>query len=185
MTREAGGASSPDLLVVGHIAKSHGTRGELFVWPLTDHADAVFAAGQQLLLGDEEGAADEGAPVVVVEAARAFKRGLLLKLEDVDGREEADELARRYLLLPLDALPPAADDELFYHELLAMRVETVEGTVVGLVREVFETEPHHLLEVVGDDGRARLIPFAERIVKQIDRDGRRLVIDPPAGLLEL
>jgi 16S rRNA processing protein RimM len=82
-------------------------------------------------------------------------------------------------------VPPAAEDEVFYHELLGMRVETVAGVVAGVVREVFETEPHHLLEVVDDDGHKRLIPFAARIVRTIDRDGRRLVIDPPPGLLEL
>jgi 16S rRNA processing protein RimM len=185
MSEDAAGRATPDLLVVGQITKAHGTRGEVFVALLTDHADAVFAPGQQLLLGDEEGAADEEARVVVVESVRAFKRGVLLKLETVDDRDTADAFARRYLLLPLAALPPLEPDEVFYHELLDMRVDTIDGQHVGRVQEVFETEPHHLLEVVADDGRSRLIPFAERIIREIDREQRRLVIDPPAGLLEL
>jgi 16S rRNA processing protein RimM len=182
---DGGAPGSPEHLVVGHIAKPHGTRGELFVAPLTDNPDAVFAPGQQLLLGDEEGALAGDAPSVVVETVRPFKRGFLVAFEGVAGREGAEGLARRYLLLPADAVPPPEEDEIFYHELLGMRVETVGGEVAGEVREVFETDPHHLLEVVGDDGRSRLIPFAARIVRTIDRDGRRLVIDPPDGLLEL
>lgn len=178
-------ALAPDHLVVGHITKPHGTRGELFVLPLTDHPDTVFAPGQPLLLGDGEGAPAGDAPSVVVETVRPFKRGLLVGFEGVARREDAEALARLYLLAPADALPPLDDDEVFYHELLGMLVETADGHVVGRVREVYETDPHHLLEVVGDDGKARLVPFAARIVMQVDRSGRRLVIDPPEGLLDL
>jgi 16S rRNA processing protein RimM len=182
---ETGGRARPDHLVVGQVSKAHGTKGELFVWPLTDHAATVFAAGAELLLGDEQGVADADAEIVRVVESRPFKRGLLVKLDGVGSREDADALARRYLLLPADAVPPLAEGEVFYHELLGMAVETVDGAMVGEVREVFETEPHHLLEVKGEGGRLHLIPFAERIVRTIDVEAKRLVIDPPDGLLEL
>jgi 16S rRNA processing protein RimM len=182
---DGGERAAPAHLVVGHITKPHGTRGEVYITPLTDYPETVFAPGQALLLGDEEGALSGDAPSVVVETSRPFKRGLLVAFEGVSGREAAEQLARRYLLLPADAVPGRADDEVFYHELLGMRVETVAGDEAGVVREVFETEPHHLLEVVAGDGRRRLIPFAARIIRTIDREGRRLVIDPPDGLLDL
>ncbi|MGH7505131.1 MAG: ribosome maturation factor RimM, partial [Longimicrobiales bacterium] len=75
--------------------------------------------------------------------------------------------------------------EVFYHQLLGAEVVTVDGSVIGRVREVFETEPAHLLEVQSDEGRLHLIPFAERIVRRVDVDAGRITIDPPAGLLEL
>jgi 16S rRNA processing protein RimM len=185
VAQDAGGRAEPAHLVVGHVAKAHGTRGELQVRPLTDRPTEVFAVGRTLSVGDAAGALDSAATAVVVAGARAFKQGLLVALEGIASREQADLLAGRYLLVPRSEVPAADDDELFYHELLGMRVVTVDGAAVGQVREVFETEPHHLLEVVGDDGRPRLIPFAQRIVREIDRAGARLVIDPPAGLLDL
>lgn len=185
MTADAGERALPEHLVVGHITKPHGTKGELFVWPLTDRPEAVFAPGSELLLGDQDGVLDEDAPVVVIESVRPFKRGLLVKLEQFESREDADEMAQRYVLLPREAVPPLAEGEVFYHDLLGMTVHTVAGAVVGRVREVFETDPHHLLEVKSDSGKLHLIPFAERIVREVDVDGKRLVIDPPEGLLEL
>jgi 16S rRNA processing protein RimM len=182
---EPGERADPAHLVVGHVSKAHGTRGELFVWPLTDRPGDVFVAGRELLLGDEDGALDEDAASVFIEAARPFKRGLLVKLAAVGNRDDADLFARRYLLLASADVPPLDEGEVFYHELLGMSVVGQDGATVGTVREVFETEPHHLLEVVADSGKVHLIPFAERIVREVDRSRRRLVIDPPAGLLEL
>jgi 16S rRNA processing protein RimM len=185
VSADAGERAAPGHLIVGHITKAHGTRGELFVLPLTDRPAEVFLAGRELLLGDADGELGEDAGIVVVEAARAFKRGLLVAFEGSASREDADALAGRYLLLPMEALPPLEEGEVFYHDLLGLEVETVAGEPVGVVREVFDTEPHHLLEVEGVDGRRRLIPFAQRIVRTVDPAARRLVIDPPEGLLDL
>ena len=48
------GREDPRFLVVGHINKSHGTQGELLVWPLTDHPEGVYAPGVVLRLGDAD-----------------------------------------------------------------------------------------------------------------------------------
>lgn len=179
-----GRPAPPDHLVVGHLAKPHGTKGELLVWPLTDAPDEVFAPGRELIVGDEQGELGAAPERWVVERCRPFKRGLLVKFDGLDDRTSVEPLVGRYVLLPASELAEPAGDELMYHQLLGLRVETVDGAVVGQVREVFETEPAHLLEVKGDD-RIHLIPLAWRIVREVDLDGGRLVIEAPPGLLEL
>jgi|SRR5688572_7928540 len=178
-------AETPEHLIVGYIARAHGTRGELFVMPLTESPDDVFVADNELLLGNEDGNVDDESSVITIEEARSFKRGFLVRITGVESRTEAESLAQLYLLVPAAALPPLGDDEVFYHELLGLTVETTDGVLVGRVREVFETEPHHLLEVEDDHGKRRLIPYAARIITQLDRANRRIIIDPPEGLLEL
>lgn len=179
------GRSVPEHLVVGHVAKAHGTKGELFVMPLTDSPDEVFAEGASLLLGNADGELDDESTEVVIEESRPFKRGELLKLAGIEDRTAAELLAGRYLLAPTAALVPPAEGELYYHQLLGMQVVTTDGERVGRVREVFEAQPADLLEVKADDGRLHLIPFAERIVRSVDVAAGRLVIEPPPGLLEL
>ena len=177
--------TDPERLVVGQITKPHGNRGELFVWPLTDRPDEVYAPGRELLLGDEAGEAETDALVLVVEGTREFKRGLLVRFAGVETRSAAEELARRYLLVPLEALEPLAEGEVFYHQLLGATVETVAGEAIGTVREVYDIEPAHLLEVEAPDGRRHLVPFTERVIRQVDGEAKRVVIDPPEGLLDL
>jgi 16S rRNA processing protein RimM len=177
--------TQPSHLVVGHVTKPHGTKGELFVWPLTDSVGDVYAPGRSVLIGDEHGQLDPDGGSLFVESARDFKRGLLVKFEGRTDRQAVKDLANRYLLVPIEEAPQRDEAEVYYHELLGMQVVTKEGESIGEVREVYETEPAHLLEVKSSSGKVHLIPFAERIVKEVDPESRRIVIKPPPGLLDL
>jgi len=178
------GSDRPEWLVVGQISKPHGNKGEVLVWPLTDSPEAVFAEGRELLLGDREGAPGDPLEKLAVQARRPYKRAWLVTLAGIEDRNAAEEIAGRYLLIPIDEAEPREEGELFYHELLGAEVVRTDGSVVGRVREVYDTEPAHLLEVKGEGG-IHLIPFTSQVVKEVDAGARRIVIDPPDGLLEL
>lgn len=180
----SGARPDPEVLVVGHVTKPHGTKGEVFVWPLTDSPDQVFAPGTEMLLGNGEGHVSTPESWVQVGSQRPFKRGVLVRFEGYGDRTAVEPLAGRYLLVPIERLEPLREDEVFYHQLLGLRVVTKAGDDVGVVREVYETEPAPLLEVRGD-GKVHLIPFTRRVVRNVDPDGGQLVIQPPAGLLDV
>lgn len=176
---------SPSHLVVGHLSKPHGTRGEIYVWPLTDHPESAFAPGVVLSLG---GAADDSPdpdlPPLRVASARPHQRGFLVVFGGVEDRNQAEVLKGRYLFRPIEDVEPLAEGEVFYHQLLEMTVETVEGREVGRVVEVFEVGPSDLLEVHGPGGTV-MVPYRPEIVVAVDVDESRIVIDPPDGLLDL
>jgi 16S rRNA processing protein RimM len=182
---EARAPRDPDFIVVGHFSKPHGTKGELFVWPLTDREEETFAPGVRLFLSDSEGRApDPDREPLRVTASRPYRRGYLVLFEGVRDRDAAEALRDRYLLRPFDETEPAGEGELFYHQLLGMRVVTKGGEEVGRVREVYSVRPADLLAVEGPGGE-RLIPFTRKIVCGWELENRLLVIDPPEGLLDL
>lgn len=172
-------------MAVGHLAKPHGTKGEVYVWPLTDRPDQIFAPGSELLLGDAEGEIQSDAQTLVIEKVREFKRGVLLKFVGLDDRSAAEPLGQRYLLVPVERVAPAETDEVFYHQLLGVELVTATGHVVGMVREVYELEPADLLEVETPDGGRCLIPYSKQIVVSVDVGQRRVVVELPEGLLDL
>ncbi len=174
----------PSWLVVGQVSKPHGNKGEVMIWPLTDNPDAVFADGRELRLGDRDGRPGDDEEHIRIVSRRPYRRGWLLMLEGYEDRTDVEEIAGRYLLIPIDEASPRQEGEIFYHELLGAEVVTVGGEMVGRVREVFDTEPAHLLEVKGERG-LHLIPFTRQVVREVDAGARRIVIDPPEGLLEL
>jgi 16S rRNA processing protein RimM len=173
----------PEHLVVGHVTKAHGTKGEIFVWPLTDRVEDVFAPGRELLV--EPGAEDaEEYDPLTIDSVRPFKRGLLVKFDGYDDRDSVEGLSQRYLRIPMAEATPLEEGEVFYHQLIGLDVVTAEGERVGKVREVYETGPTHLLEVRTAKGQV-LIPFTERVVRKIDVEGGTMLIKPPPGLLDM
>ncbi|HYJ79921.1 MAG TPA: ribosome maturation factor RimM [Longimicrobiaceae bacterium] len=170
-------------LIVGAVQKPHGIKGELFVRVETDHPQAVFAAGRVLLLGDAAGRPDGG--TLTVERARPFKGGLLVKVAEHGGRTPAqDELRGRSLLIPAREAAPVEADEVFYHQLVGLRV-VADGETVGKVREVYEAPGGLLLGVERAGRRELLLPFVRELVRRVDVEGGVLELDAPPGLLEL
>ncbi|MDE2655279.1 MAG: 16S rRNA processing protein RimM [Gemmatimonadetes bacterium] len=179
----AEGRLHPPYLVVGHLNKAHGKKGELFVWPLTDYPESHFVPGTVLFPGDESAVEPSSSvPPLTIESVRPYRKGFLAGFQGIDDRTAAEELRGLYLLRPFDAIDRLVEGEVFYHELLGATVVTAGGALVGEVREVFPLKPADLLQVIGPRGEV-IVPFIDQVVVEFDREGRRVVIDPPDGLL--
>ncbi len=179
------GRRDPSHLVVGHLARPHGIKGEFLVSLLTDHPERTFAPGVVLLLGEPDAdEPDPDLPPLRVVDARPVQRGLLVRFAGVDDRSQAEVLGGRYLFQPIEDVAPLEEGEVFYHQLLDLQVVAVDGTEVGRVAELFDAGPTSLLEVHGPRG-VLMIPFRPEIVVEVDVEAGRLVVDPPEGLLDL
>jgi len=179
------GRRDPGFLVVGHLTKPHGIFGEILVKPLTDHPEGTFAPGVVLFLADTSGQnPDPALPPLSIAGARHVRTGVIVDFDGIESRNEAEVLRGRYLLRDIAEVAPLDGGEVFLHQLLGMEVVTVEGVSLGTVREVYDLAPVELLEVRGGD-RETLIPFRKEIVREVDPEARRIVVDPPEGLLDL
>ncbi len=172
----------PTHLVVGLLKKPHGIQGDALVYPVTDEPDEVFAVGKRLTLLDGDGRAT--GRELVIERSRQYHRAWLLHFEGIETREALSEFRERHLAIPLSEARPLEDGEFYMHELVGLDVATAAGASVGQVADVIEAPQGWLLEVAGAEKR-HLIPFTRGVVERVDREGRLVVITPPAGLLEL
>lgn len=171
-------------LIVGTVQKPHGIKGELFVRLETDRPDVAFSAGRALVLGDARGRPSE--QTLTIERARAFKGGMLVKVAGIGARTpELDELRGRTLLIPRDQAAPPGEDEVFYHDLLGMKVVTAAEGEVGTIGEVYDAPAGPMLSVLREDRKELLIPFVREMIRRVDPAEKVLELDLPAGLLEL
>ena len=175
---------APDKLVVGHINKAHGTKGEVFIWPLTDHPESTFAPGVDLYLGDMNGHLPDNPPTLSIETSRAYRRGFLVRFKGVHDRVGGESLLGRYVMRSMDVLAELEEGETFYHDLLGMEVVTVGGESVGEVVEIYELKPVDLLEVRGPE-KTFMIPYIGVMIRSVSVADNRIVLDPPPGLLEV
>jgi 16S rRNA processing protein RimM len=102
----------------------------------------------------------------------------------VDDRNSAIALAGTELRVPVDRLAALPDGVFYHHDLIGCEVQTVDGATVGAVTKVEGTMGRSRL--VLETGRGELlIPLVSEICTTIDPAAKRIVIDPPEGLLEL
>lgn len=165
------------LVPIGAVVRAHGVRGWIRVRCFHAHSSALEEARELFL---------DGAPRRVEQVA-AERGEWLVKLAAIDDRDAAEALRGSEVALPRAALPAAADDELYVADLVGCAVFDPAGAPLGTVRAVDNYGHQELLlvEPPGEPGGELLIPFVEPIVVSVDLEARRVVCDPPEGLLDL
>jgi 16S rRNA processing protein RimM len=164
---------APDRLLVGQIGKPHGLSGEVYVVPISDDPRR-FEAGSRLLR--------ENGSALTVASTRPHGDRLLVTFDEVGDRDAAEEV-RGALFVSTESARPLEEDEFWPHELVGCNVQDTKGNELGRVRELIPGTAQDLLRIESSSGE-RLIPFVADIVKSVDPAGRRIVIDPPDGLLD-
>ena len=167
------------MAVVGRIARAHGNRGQVIVNLETDFPDVRFQPGAEMFIR-------RGGMVASVRLTSVrFQRGRpVVALDGVETMNDAATLAGLELRVPIEQLAPLPAGTFYQHDLVGCRVETMDGRFVGTVRRVEGAAGVSLL-VVGSGDVDTLVPLAAAICTLIDPAERRIVIDPPHGLLDL
>ncbi len=172
-------AAAPPI-IVARVRKPHGLKGELSIFPLTDSPEAVFVPGRELFVlalnGERKGS-------VVVEHVRGYHREWLLRFHGIGDRETVESLRERFLAVDRSVLPPLEEGEVYLQELAGFAVVDEAGEALGLVTAVYELPAGPTIEVQGPK-REFMLPFRGEYVKETDREGRRLVVAIPDGLLD-
>jgi 16S rRNA processing protein RimM len=164
-------------LVVGRIGRAHGVRGEATIEIRTDDPDDRFAIGSILHTEPEE-----RGPLTVA-SGRVHNGILLLSFEGYHDRTAVETLRNTLLVADVDIEQGEDEDEFHDLVLIGMSVATLDGVEVGTVDDVVHLPAQDLLSVMTPEGRELLIPFVHQIVPTVDRTARRILIDPPPGLL--
>ena len=179
--------TTPTYLIVGRVRKAHGIRGEVVVEAITDAPDAIFAPGRRVFAGTATGDISTSGQELHIRSVRPFNEGMLVGFDEVPERNAAELWRGRYLLLPAEEVPAPADDEVYLHDLVGMRVDLATGEVVGVVEELYELPQGLALDVrraEPRDGETVLLLYDDNTVASVDKDARVIVVTPPEGLLE-
>lgn len=167
------------MAVVGRVARPHGLRGQVIVNPETDFTEDRFRPGAELFVRRQEAVQS-----LTVSAVRFHHGRPILTFDTVASIDEAEGLAGLELRVPTDALRPLPEGEFYRHDLVGCRVWTTAGAELGPVEAVRGSREVSHLVVRAEKGEV-LVPLAADICVEIDAESRRILIEPPEGLLEL
>ena len=170
---------SGPLISVAKAVRTRGLKGELVADLLTDFPERFDDLDQLIAL-----APNGERRAVDLEDFWFQNDRVILKLSGVDEPDAAKPFVGFEFCVPDSQRVDLDEGEYFDFELEGCEVSRVSGEAVGEVRAVLKTGGVPILVVVDED-RELMIPLAESIVVTIDAEEKRIVIDPPDGLLEL
>jgi len=154
------------MLEVGRIVKAHGIKGEVIVDLVSNRPEVRLARGSVL-------SSDRGG--LEVAAATPHQGRWIVAFAGISSRNEAETYRGTVLSAePLD--DDDGGDTLWVHELVGSEVVDKAGRSYGAVLAVEANPASDLLVLKGD----RLVPLVFVVLKAPGR----IVIDPPAGLLD-
>ncbi len=162
----------PGHVAVGRVATAWGVRGVLKVVPLVDIRDQLAEGRAVTIAGRSH----------TIESARWQKGLAYLKLSGVDHREAALALRDRLITVPEEDLEPLGEGEYYRYQLLGLSVTTTEGEPLGQVADVLPTGANDVYIVRGERGDI-LVPATDDVVKEIDLERGRMVIEEVPGLI--
>jgi 16S rRNA processing protein RimM len=171
--------NAPDgLVVIAKIARSRGLRGELVADLLTDFPER-FDSIETVVARNAKGETKS----LELEKFWFQKNRVILKFKGFDSIEEADVLRDWEICVPESETVDLDEGEYFDWELENCSVETISGEKLGFVKEVMRTGGTENLLVQGEL-KDYLIPFALTICVEVDVENKRIMVDPPDGLLD-
>ena len=168
-----------DLVVIARAVRTHGLKGEIVAELLTDFPER-FEDVDELILVSPAGERK----LAQLEHHWFQKDRVVLKLADYDDVDRAKELVGCDFAVPEADRVALEEDEFYDWELEGCTVK-VDDKSIGEVRSVMRTGGPAVLVVADDSGSERLVPLVAEIVVSIDKAARVILVDPPAGLLDL
>ncbi len=167
-----------ELVAIARIVRTRGLRGEVVADVLTDFPERFDG------LADVSAILPDGTTrELKIERYFFQKDRIVLKFIGIDSIDAGERLRNAEICIDESEAVELEDDEYFDWELEGCRVVTVEGEMLGTVREVMRTGGTEVLLIDGAE-KELMIPFAEAICTDVDIDAKQIVVDPPEGLLE-
>lgn len=164
------------MICVGVLSGSYGVRGEMRV--------KSFCANPADLDTFDPLYTEDGTQEFKLALIGQIKNGFSARIVGVDTKEQADALRGTQLFVTRAQMPEVGEDEYYYSDLIGLNVVDTGGTAIGDVILVSNHGADDLLEVrLQGSSDTALIPFTKACVPTVDLSAKRIVIDPPAGLL--
>jgi len=165
------------MIVLGRIVAPFGVQGWLRVHPFGDDPDAWRKMTRWWLSEDADAPAASW-KVHSLEAVKLHGDGVVAKIAGIDDRDASEALGSCFFGAPREALPPPAQDEYYWADLIGLAVVNMQDQPLGSVTSLIETGANEVLVVADKDGgRERLLPFVEHIVKAVDVPGGIIRVD--------
>jgi len=157
-------------LKLGNISGVFGVKGWLKVYANTDKKENILSYQPWYIERNKVRKA------VKLKAGKPHGKTIIVQLEGVDDRNEAELWVGSDIYMKSDQLPELAKDEYYWSDLIGLKVVSLDGDDFGIIDHLLETGANDVIVVKGD--RERLIPYVTgQVVKSVDLKEQQMIVD--------
>ncbi len=168
-----------EMVPVGKVSGTHGIKGLLKVYSYSGNIQSLQSAKTVFLKG-KDGLVHEYS----IKSIASHAGGFILGLADFSDINQVLSLTGSELCLRLSQLPVPDEDEYYWRDLIGLTVHTDQGVELGTLVDIFETGSNDIYVVRGA-AKEYLIPAIADVIYLIDVPGKKMIITPLEGLLDL
>ena len=108
---------------------------------------------------------------------------VMLKFKGIDDINQAEALRNLYIKINRKDAVKLPKDSYFIVDLLGLEVYTVQDQLLGTVYDIFPTGSNDVYVVKDELGKQILIPALKTVIKNIDIENKKIIVELPEGLI--
>ncbi|SHD76992.1 ribosome maturation factor RimM [Schnuerera ultunensis] len=166
-----------DYIKVGWIMNTHGIKGELKVYPLTDDINR-FSRLETAYLGEDK-------LKVEIEEVKYNKGLAILKFKEFNDINEVLSFKENYIFIDEEDKMDLPNGHYYIFEIIDCIVFDTKGEEVGTVVDVIQSASNDIYVVKNfEKDKEYLIPAVKEFFVNIDIPKKKIIIDPIKGMIE-
>ncbi|MDW7675412.1 MAG: ribosome maturation factor RimM [Bacillota bacterium] len=171
-----------ELVAVGKITSTHGLRGYMKVLPLTDNLDRFNDLKEVFVVGNTF----QQTMIIKDVQLNTHKNLVYILFEGITNVDQVTSLRNSLIKIPLKEVPILPADSYYHYQIVGLKVYDLEDIYLGKVEQIIATGANDVY-LLGDTNtnKAILIPALKAVVKSIDIENQKMIVDPPSGLLDI
>lgn len=159
-------------ILVGKISNPHGIKGWVKVISFTDPIENILSYKKWTISDNET------EKTYCLEDSRIQGNKIVIKLEGVNNRDDADLLKNLQIEVNRSDLPKLDENSYYWEDLVDFNVIDINGMHVGKVDSLFRTGSNDVLVIINKTKQRLLVPFImEEVIKYVDLDKELISID--------
>jgi 16S rRNA processing protein RimM len=167
-----------EYITIGEIVNTQGVRGEVRVLPHTDFPERFQELDATLIYHLNQRFTYH------ITSSREHKQFIIVKFAEVEDMNAAEKLKGALIQITPDQLMPLPKDNYYIFEIVGLDVYTVAEEKLGRVKQVLKTGANDVYVVKPPAGADILVPALKQVVKEINLEANRMVVELPEGLLD-
>ena len=118
-----------------------------------------------------------------IKSLKKLNRYALVSFYGINAPETALKYRGAILSADKSLLPALHEEEYFYEQIIGLTVYTTDGNIIGKVTDIFETVSNDVYVIKGSN-KEYLIPAIRDVIKEINLDEKKIIIQTVEGLLD-